>query len=294
MRFTSGVNRRFLPVVAAAAVLVAVAACAPEDTAEPALSPSAPAAAACAKADLDLVTDGKLTVGTDKPAYEPWFSGDDPTNGKGYESAVAYAVARELGFAAGEVSWVTVPFNASFAPGRKTFDFDINQISITEERKRAVDFSAGYFDVTQAVVALNSSPVASATRVADLKDAKLGAQVGTTSLTAIQQTVRPSRQPAVFNDNNDTKTALQNGQIDAAVFDLPTAFYLTAAEIEGSKIVGQFPTPGQPEQFGLLFEKGSGLVPCVDRALATLKSSGELARLQQQWLAGSAGAPVLT
>lgn len=279
---------------AVAAVLVAVTACAPEDAAEPGLSPSASGPAACAKADLDLVADGKLTVGTDKPAYEPWFSGDDPTNGKGFESAVAYAVAEQLGFAAGEVSWVTVPFNSSFAPGRKTFDFDINQISITEQRKQAVDFSTGYYDVTQAVVALEDSPAARATSIADLKGVKLGAQVGTTSLTAIQQTVQPSQQPAVFNDNNDTKTALQNGQIDAAVFDLPTAFYLTAAEIEGSKIVGQFPTPAGGEQFGLLFEKGSGLVSCVDQALAALRSSGELGRIEQQWLAGSAGAPELT
>lgn len=272
-------------------VLTAVAACSPEDTASPGVSPSA---AACGKADLKTVTGGTLTVGTDKPAYEPWFSDNDPTNGKGYESAVAYAVADQLGFARSEVKWITVPFNSSFAPGRKTFDFDINQVSITDARKKAVDFSSGYFDVSQAVVALNSSKVANAKSIADLKGAKLGAQVGTTSLTAIQQTVRPSQQPAVYNDNNDTVTALKNGTIDAGVFDLPTAFYLTAAEIDGSKIVGQFPSPGAQEQFGLLFEKGSSLVSCVNGALATLTSSGELAKLQEQWLGGGAGAPELT
>jgi polar amino acid transport system substrate-binding protein len=287
---------RALVLLLAVPALVAVSACAPEDSGDAGAAPSSAAgssAPSCDKAGLDLVSAGKLTVGTDKPAYEPWFSDNDPTNGKGYESAVAYAVAAKLGFAQGEVTWVTVPFNASFAPGRKTFDFDINQISITDARKKAVDFSSGYFDVSQAVVALNSSPVAGATSVAQLKEAKLGAQVGTTSLAAIQQTVQPSKQPAVYNDNNDTVTALKNGTIDAAVFDLPTAFYLTAAEIEGSKIVGQFPSPGAQEQFGLLFEKGSGLVSCVDQALAGLKSDGTLGRLQQQWLAG-AGAPELT
>lgn len=295
MRLTAPVTaspRRWTLLVAAASALVAVAACAPEDADPPAAAPAS-SAAACAKADLKLLRSGTLTVGTDKPAFEPWFSGDDPTNGKGYESAVAYAVAEKLGFARSEVTWTTVPFNASFAPGRKTFDFDVNQVSITDARKKAVDFSTGYFDVTQAVVALNSSKVAGATSVADLKDAKLGAQVGTTSLAAIQQTVQPSRQPAVYNDNNDTVTALKNGTIDAAVFDLPTAFYLTAAEIDGSKIVGQFPSPGGKEQFGLLFEKGNPLVSCVDRAIGTLTSDGTLATLRQQWLGGSAGAPEL-
>jgi polar amino acid transport system substrate-binding protein len=283
-------------VAAAAAVLVAVAACSPEDASTPAATPSSASASstACAKANLKLVTKGTLTVGTDKPAYEPWFKADNPANGQGFESAVAYAVADKLGFGRSEVTWTTVPFNASFAPGRKKFDFDINQISITEARRKAVDFSSGYFTVSQAVVALNSSKVANAKTVADLKDAKIGAQVGTTSLQAIQSTVRPSQQPAVYNDNNDVVTALKNGTIDAAVFDLPTAFYLTAAEIDGSKIVGQFPAPGeQAEQFGILFEKGSTLVGCVDQALAKLRIGGELAKIQQQWLAADAGAPEL-
>lgn len=283
-----------------AAVLSAAVACAPEDSdgsAPPAAaSPSASASGgACAKADLELVSPGTLTVGTDKPAYEPWFKADNPANGQGFESAVAYAVAEKLGFGKSEVTWTTVPFNASFAPGRKTFDFDVNQISITPQRRKAVDFSSGYFTVNQAVVALNNSPVAGAKSVADLEDAKLAAQVGTTSLQTIQTAVRPSKQPAVYNDNNDVVTALKNGTVDAAVFDLPTAFYLTSAEIDDAKIVGQFPSAGggQAEQFGLLFEKGNPLVSCVDRALATLRSSGELAKIQQQWLSDEANAPVL-
>ena len=283
---------RRLPAVAALAALVAGGvACSPEDEAPPAAaSPSASASGtACAKASLNLVTPGTLTVGTDKPAFEPWFKANNPANGQGFESAVAYAVADKLGFGRSEVAWKTVPFNASFAPGRKTFDFDINQISITPQRRKAVDFSSGYYTVTQAVIALNSSKVADATTIADLKGAKLAAQIGTTSLQAIQSTVRPTQQAAVYTDNNDVVTALKNGTVDAAVFDLPTAFFLTSTEIEDSKIVGQFPSPGeQVEQFGLLFEKGNPLVTCVNSAIAALRTGGDLARIQQQWLAGAA------
>jgi len=280
----------------AAALLAAAVGCSPEDASPPAASsPSASASAgACTKANLKLVAPGTLTVGTDKPAYEPWFKADNPANGQGFESAVAYAVAEKLGFGKSEVTWTTVPFNASFAPGRKKFDFDINQISITPERRKAVDFSAGYFTVNQAVVALNSSPVAGAKSIADLKDAKLAAQVGTTSLQTIQSTIRPSKQPGVYNDNNDVVTAVKNGTVDAAVFDLPTAFYLTSAEIDDSKIVGQFPSAAEGgEQFGMLFEKGNPLVSCVNQALATLRTSGELAKIQKQWLSDEANAPVL-
>jgi polar amino acid transport system substrate-binding protein len=285
--------RRPFLLVAVVSALVAVAACSPQDEPSGSAPTGSATASACAKADLKLVSAGKLTVGTDSPAFEPWFSDNKPANGKGFESAVAYAVAGKLGFAQSEVTWTTVPFNSSFAPGRKKFDFDINQISITPARQKAVDFSAGYFTVSQAVIALNSSPVAGATTLADLKDAKLGAQIGTTSLQAIQAAIRPSKQPAIYNDNNDVKSALQNGTIDAAVFDLPTAFFLTAAEIKDSKIVGQFPAAGTPEQFGLLFEKGNPLVGCVNTALEALRADGTLAKIQNQWLAAGAGAPVL-
>ena len=278
-------------------LLVAALACAPveEEAAEDAGDGAAsPAAEACAPDQLDLQTPGTLTVGTDSPAFEPWFADDDPTNGEGYESAVAYAVADELGFAEDEVEWVTVGFNSSYAPGPKTFDFDINQISITAAREKAVDFSAGYYQAAQAVVALEGTAGAEAASLADLTDLRLGAQTGTTSLTAIRDVVRPTTEPLVFDDTNAAKQALQNDQVDAILADLPTAFYISAVEIGGSTIVGQFqPETGEQEEFGMLFEEGSSLVPCVDQALAALTEDGTLADLEQQWLSDSVKVPTL-
>ena len=287
---------RVLSALVAALGLGGLAACAPADKPASQATPTASASAEnqCAKDKLHLISPGKLTIGTDKPAYDPWFKDDNPSNGQGFESAVAYAVADKLGFAKGDVTWTTVPFNSSFAPGAKKFDFDINQISINEDRKKAVDFSDGYYTVTQAVIVLNGSKYASAKSVADLKSAKLGAQVGTTSLDAIKTVVAPTTKPAVFNDTNDAKNALINKQVDGIVADLPTAFYLTAAEIDNSKIAGQFPAQGAAEQFGLLFEKGNPLVSCVNTALGELKSSGELKQITDQWLAQVGGAPNLT
>jgi polar amino acid transport system substrate-binding protein len=247
----------------------------------------------CAKENLTTITPGALTIGTDTPAYPPYFSDDDPTNGEGFESAVAYAVAGQLGFTPAEVTWEVVPFNSSYAPGAKNFDFDINQISITPERAEVVDFSDGYYTVNQAVVALADSPIAGATSVTELKDAKLGAQVGTTSLTFIEQNVQPTADVFVYNDTNDAKSALQNGQIDGIVVDLPTAYYITAVEIENSKIVGQFPAEAGGEQFGLLFQKDNPLVGCVNKALGALAASGELQTIQDTWLAGTT-APYFT
>jgi polar amino acid transport system substrate-binding protein len=251
-----------------------------------------PAAAACDKASLPLKSSGTLTIGTDKPAYPPYFEDDKPTNGKGFESAVAYAVAKQLGFAPGEVKWSVVPFNSSYAPGDKKFDFDINQISITPKRAKHVDFSSPYFTAPQAVVAREGSPAASATSLADLAKAKLGVQVGTTSLDAVSASIKPSSQPQVFNDSNDTVRALKIKRVDAIVVDLPTAFYLTAAEIPKSKIVGQFQAPGG-DRWGLLLQKGSKLTTCVNQALDKLSSAGELERLQKQWMGGDA-APELS
>ena len=251
-----------------------------------------PAAAACDKASLPLKSSGTLTVGTDKPAYPPYFEDDKPANGKGFESAVAYAVAKQLGFASGEVKWIVVPFNSSYAPGDKKFDFDINQISITPKRAKHVDFSSPYFTAPQAVVAREGSPAASATSLADLAKAKLGVQVGTTSLDAVTASIKPSGQPQVFNDSNDTVRALKIKRVDAIVVDLPTAFYLTAAEIPKSKIVGQFQAPGG-DRWGLLLQKGSKLTTCVNQALDKLSSAGELERLQKQWMGGDA-APELS
>ncbi len=259
-----------------------------------AANPSVTNANQCAKDKLNLITPGQLTVATSSPAFPPWVINNDPTNGKGYESAVAYAVADKLGFSKGQVHWVKEDFNRSYAPGKKDFDFDINQISITPKRAQVVDFSDGYYDAAQALVTLNDSSLAGATSLADLKDAKLGAQVGTTSLAAITDDVKPSQDPLIYDTTSDAKSALQNGQIDGIVVDLPTAFYITAVQIPNSTIVGQFrPANGQGEQFGMLFEKGNSLVPCVNQALSKVKSSGELAQLEKRWLNQVANVPVL-
>ncbi|MBC9820937.1 ABC transporter substrate-binding protein [Terrabacter sp. MAHUQ-38] len=247
---------------------------------------------ACAKDSLKLVTAGKLTVGTDKPAYEPWFSGDDPSNGKGYESAVAYAIAEKMGFAKTDVTWTVVPFNTAISPAPKSFDFDVNQISISEDRKKAVDFSSGYYDVRQAVVSYKGSPIDGRTTVADLKGADLGAQVGTTSLKAVQDQIQPTNDPKVFDTNDIAVQALKNKQIDGIVVDVPTAFYMTAAQLDDGVIVGQLPAAGTPEQFGAVLDKGSALTPCVTKAVDALRTDGTLEKLQQQYLA-NAGAPEL-
>lgn len=246
----------------------------------------------CQKASLDLYKDGQLTVATDKPAYPPYFADDEPSNGKGYESAVAYAIAKQLGFAPNEVKWVVEPFNSSYAPGPKKFDFDVNQISISPARAKRVDFSSPYYTAPQAVVALGKSDAAGATSLADLKDVKLGVQIGTTSLDAATSTIQPSAQPQVFNDSNDVVRALKTGRVDAVVVDLPTAFYLTAAQVEGSKIVGQFEAPGG-DTWGALLQKGSKLTPCVSAAVDELSRSGQLDTLETKWMGAAAGAPEL-
>ncbi len=276
---------------ALALVPAAMTACAPADD-QPAASSSASASAdSCTKDNLTTLKPGTFTVATDQPAYAPWFSDDDPTNGKGFESAVAYAVANELGYARENVTWIRVPFNAAIAPGPKQFDADLNEFSITDERKQAVDFSSPYYDVTQSVVALKSSPAAGVTTVDGLKGLKLGAQVGSTSYTAAQK-IDPG--VAVFNNNDDAKAALANGQIDGLVVDLPTAFQIQA-ELTDGKIVGQM-TAGsdKPEQFGIVLDKGSPLTACVSRAVDGLRDRGELAELQKTWLAQAGNAPVLS
>lgn len=286
-----------VPVAALAGLLAAAA------TAGAAPSRSA-ALAGCDKASLPLVAKGVLTVGTDNPAYPPWFGGgeikgskwkiDDPSTGKGYESAVAYEVARRLGFAKGEVTWTVVPFTQSFAPGRKKFDFFVNQVSYDPGRAKNVDFSSSYYDVSQAVVAIAGKPIAKAGSVAALKGYKLGASIGTTSYKEITDVVKPSAKPAVFDTNNDAVTALKNGQIDGLVVDLPTAFYLTAAELDHGVIVGQLPQlGGVQEHFGLVLGKGSGLTACVSTAVDAMRADGTLKKLVATWLARSAGAPIL-
>jgi polar amino acid transport system substrate-binding protein len=278
---------------ATVALLATAVGCAPQPE-ESAATPSGSAGNTCAKGKLATKTSGKLTIATDEPAYEPWFKDDDPSNGKGYESAVAYAVAQQLGYGESAVVWQTVPFNKAFAPGEKTFDFDINQVSISAERKKAVDFSSGYYDVRQAVVALKNSKAAKAKSVADLRDVKLGAQVGTTSLDYIGDVVKPKQAAAVYAKNDQAKSALKNGQVDAIVTDLPTAFYITAAEVTDATIVGQFENQGgTPEQFGLVLDKGSALTSCVSQAVDALRKDGTLAKIEQQWLSDAVDAPVL-
>jgi polar amino acid transport system substrate-binding protein len=285
-------SSRTLALGAAGAVLVAVAACAPQDEASP--TPTVNSTASCTKDSLRTRTPGKLTIATDEPAYEPWFHDNKPENGQGFEAAVAYAVAQQLGYDRGDVTWTRVRFDAAIAPGPKNFDFDINQFSITEERKRAVDFSAPYYLVRQTVIALKSSKIAGKKSLAELRGAKLGAQVGTTSYQAITDVIKPTTQPQVYNSNDDAKKALQNGQIDGLVVDLPTAFYITSAELTDATIVGQVPQVGTPEAFGLLLDKGSPLTGCVSAAVGKLAEAGTLKQLEQKWLAQTAGAPELT
>jgi polar amino acid transport system substrate-binding protein len=249
----------------------------------------------CAVDQLPLESPGVLTIGTDSPAYEPYFVNDDPTNGKGFESAVAYAVAEEMGFSRDQVEWVTVPFNASYKPGAKDFDFDINQISITPKRAEAVTFSQGYYTAAQALITLEDSEYADAGSLDDFADARLGAQVATTSLEAVENEIQPSQAPLIFDNTNDAKQALLNDQVDAIVADLPTAFYITAVEIPQGTVVGQFQvTSGETEEFGLLMEQGSDLAPCVDRALTALKDDGTLAQIEQRWMSGFVDVPELS
>ena len=249
-------------------------------------------AAACEPGQLETVSDGTLTVATDKPAYPPYFEDDEPANGEGFESAVAYAIAKRLGYPAAKVKWTIEPFNSSYAPGPKDFDFDVNQISITPVREKAVDFSAPYYTANQAVVALKDSGAAAATSLADLQDAQLGVQIGTTSLDAAEAEIDPSSQPQVFNSSNDVVTALKNETIDAVVVDLPTALYITAAQVPSANVVGQFPAPGG-DRWGALLAKDSPLTACVSDAIDELRSSGELERLTQRWMSQAAGAPLL-
>ncbi|HYI17257.1 MAG TPA: ABC transporter substrate-binding protein [Solirubrobacteraceae bacterium] len=286
---------RLLLLLLAALLALAVAACGDDDepTAGSSDEPEATATAAadaCAPEQLELKTDGTLTVGTDKPAFPPYFEDDDPSNGKGFESAVAYAIAEQLGL--DSIEWTVVPFNASFAPGPKDFDFDINQISISEKRAERVDFSDPYYTAPQAVIALKESDAADAGSLADLKDAKLGVQIGTTSLDAAMASIPDLEQPQVFNDSNDTVRALKTKRVDAIVVDLPTAFYLTAAVVPEATIVGQFDAPGG-DDWGVVLEKDSPLTECVNQAIGELESSGELQEITDKWMGGQAGAPEL-
>jgi len=285
-----------LVLVAAAGLAVAATALGARSTA------AAPAAIPrCAPGSLNLIEDGVLTIGTDNPAFPPWYGGgektkpwklSDPYSGKGYESAVAYSVARQLGFAKSAVKWTVVPFANSYRPGNKPFDFDINQISFSPARAKAVDFSKSYYFVNQTVVGRKGKPIAKVRSIAGLRSYKLGAQLGTTSYSYIVDRIKPSSSPLVYDTNDAAVQALKNGQIDGIVVDLPTAFYVTAVQVPDGVIVGKLPTFGSKERFGMVFEKGNSLRRCVDKALDRLWRNGTIKKLQSVYLA-RAGAPDL-
>ncbi|MEI7660232.1 MAG: ABC transporter substrate-binding protein [Actinomycetes bacterium] len=273
----------FAAVVIAAALTLS--GCAKSDSA------TSSAAASCAKADLATVTSGKLTIATGQPAYYPWIIDDKPETGNGFEGAVAYAVAKQLGFATTDVVWVRTTFDSAVTPGAKNFDFNLQQFSITPDRQKAVDFSTPYYTAPQAIVSFKGSKIDGKTSIADLKGAKLGAAVGTTSLDAISNQI--GSKPQVFNDNAAGVSALKNKQIDGLVVDLPTAFYLSGVEIPHGIIVGQLPSTGTGDQFGLLLSKDSKLTSCVSAAVDAITKDGSLAAITDKWLATDAGAPVL-
>jgi polar amino acid transport system substrate-binding protein len=275
-------------------LLTACGGAAETDTSEEAAS--APATAACEVDSLPLTQEGTLTVATGEPVFEPWMVDDDPANGEGFESALVYALAGQLGFAEGDVEWVRTGFDEAIAPGQKDYDFNIQQYSITDQRDEVVDFSDGYYEVEQALVAAEDSSVADASSVGDLQSARLGAAIGTTSLDYIDQVIEPETQAQVFDDNAAAKAAFDAGQVDGLVFDLPTAYFITAVEIPDASIVGVLPRAdtGEAEELGMLFEDGSELVPCVNEALAALRDDGTLDELEEEWLSQSGDIPTLT
>jgi len=277
-------NRKGLVIALTVAFAFGISACSSSDSTES-------ASASCEKADLATIESGMLTIATGEPAYYPWVLDDAPESGEGFEAAVAYAVATQLGFSKDEVKWVRTTFDGAVTPGEKNFDFNLQQFSITEERKAAVDFSSPYYTAPQAIVSFKGSKIDGKSSIADFKDAKLGAAVGTTSLDAIESQL--GLKPSVFNDNAAGVSALKNKQIDGLVVDLPTAFYLSGVEIENGIIVGQLPSTGSGDQFGLLLTKGSALTSCVSGAVDAITADGSLASITDTWLATNTGSPVL-
>lgn len=292
----SRIPKLLLPLTLLASVLF-LAACSEKSDDTSSDSDSTVSLSDCTPDSLDTFADGKLTIGTDDPAFPPYFEKNDPTNGEGFESAVAYAIADQLGFSADQVDWTVVPFNSSYAPGPKKFDFDVNQISITPKRATQVDFSSPYYTADQAVVALPGTLPDDLTTAGDLADAKIGVQIGTTSLDAVEAAINPNEDPQVFDTSNDVVTALEQGQVDAIVLDTPTALYLTAVQIPKAEIVGEFSAPEEDgantDQWGALLAKDSPLTDCVSAAVDELKNSGELDKIQQEWINSKGGVPSL-
>ncbi|MFF2273302.1 ABC transporter substrate-binding protein [Agromyces sp. NPDC058136] len=279
-------NRRTLAALAlVASATLALVGCASSDSGDSASSSDGAAG---------YVTEGKLTVGTGEPAYFPWVVDDAPESGEGFEAAVAYAVAEELGFAADDVVWVRTTFDQAIAPGPKDFDVNLQQFSITAERAENVDFSSAYYATTQVVITVEGSPASGASSIAELQSLNIGAQTGTTSLTAIEEIIKPTAGASVFNTNDDAKFALQSGTVDAIVVDLPTAFYLTGAELDGGEIIGQLPeTSSGGDEFAFVLPKGSSLTAEVTAAVDALRADGTLDALAAEWLGGDDAAPVL-
>lgn len=267
------------------AALIVLSACGGSDSTQPASKE--------AETSLQTLTDGKLTIGTAQPAYSPWVEDDKPESGKGFESAVAYAVADKLGFAKDAVVWVRTPFDTVISPGPKDFDFDVQQFSITDQRKKAVDFSSPYYVTAPALVSIKGHKGADAKSLADLKDVTIGAAVGTTTLTAVEDAVAPDKEVQPFNSNEDAVQALRTDSIDVLAVDLPTALYLANAELKKGVVVGQLDSDKGGDEFGLLLEKGSPLTKPVTEAVDSLREEGVLDKLAEKWLTGSAGAPVL-
>jgi polar amino acid transport system substrate-binding protein len=279
--------------IAAIALALGLSACAPAEEAAVEEVETTPTSEEVTEDVLETLTAGKLTIGTGLPAYYPWVLDDTPESGEGFESAVAYAVAAELGFAPEDVVWVRTTFEEAIQPGPKSFDFNLQQYSITEERKASVDFSSPYYYTAQTVITVAGSAAEGVTDLADLKDLLIGAQTGTTSLKAIEEIIQPNGGAQVFNSNDDAKAALANGQVDAIVVDLPTAFYLTAVELDGGIILGQLDGAEAGDSFGLVLDKDSPLTEAVTAAVDALRESGKLAEIEQEWLADYVGAPVL-
>ncbi len=298
--------RRPLVILLALALAGAASACgsASSGSSSPSGSGGSSGAGACPSGALPTLTPGTLTIGTDNPAYSPYFTGgighewqgqfnNDPYTGKGFEAAVAYAVAKQLGYPADKVKWTATPFNNSFKPGPKNFDFYLAQVSYSPKRAENADLSDSYYDVNQAVVGLRGTPIVGARSIDDLKHFKLGAQVGTTNYDYITQQIKPDSEPQVYTTENDALTALKNGQIDGLVVDFPTAWYMANIQLSNGFLVGQFPVTGSdPEHFSLVLTKGSPLTACVNSALATLHSDGTLQEIQTKWLSDVAKAPV--
>ncbi len=286
---------RLVPLLFAVFAMAFVAGCGSDDSSsdESGTTTATVTAADCTPENLNTYEDGVLTVGTDSPAYSPYFEDDDPTNGKGFESAVAYAIADQLGFDRSSVEWTTVPFNASYAPGPKKFDFDVNQISITPAREKVVDFSMPYYTASQGVLVGKDSDLENITGLEDLKDATMGVQIGTTSLEAVKDEIEPTNEPKVFDNSNDVVAALKSGQVDAIVVDLPQAIYLRDVEVSGSSVVGQFDAPGG-DQWGALLSKDSDLTECVNFALESMTEDGTLDEITRQWMSDAASAPELS